>query len=322
MKNEQRLRDLLDSAILEATGSVFVAEKKIYKGEISNTYDVELSDGRHIIAKTLVGNVSGYEGEKWCFDKLKNIDNVPIPRILLVKHTKVDDQIVSICIQEKKDGDSIRGSKYFRSLGSESRKEIINQAGKILSQIHTIKMDRFGYIDHNGTATFKSFPNLMDSYFGNGDTLVGIARKMGIQERSIQRIVHNIRCILKKVRGEELFPVLNHNDYTLDHIIINDKGEITAIIDWGEAQGNLSLNDFAKWDFWCSQLAPTEWLREGYANIIIDEGLYGDILHVMRCLIGLRAYTWYSNGRVRLSILKKIQFELDKDFRYLEGIRT
>ena len=321
MKNERQLKDLIDSAILEATDSVPIAKRKINKGEISNAYDVELSNGQHIIAKTLFDSKPSYESERWCFDKLKNMDNVPVPRILLVRHIRIDSQIFSICIQEKKEGESIRESKYFRSLGNKSKKHIISQAGRILSQIHTIRMDRFGYIDGNGAAAFESFFDMIDSYLG-GDIFVDTTREMGVQKHSIQNIADSMQYILTKAKNKELFPVLSHNDYTLDHIIINNNGKITAIIDWGEAQGNLPLNDFAKWDFWCSQLAPTEWLREGYANIMINEDSYRDTLHVMRCLIGIRAYAWYSNGRVRLSILKKIQFELDKDFRYLEGIRT
>ncbi|MEJ7680257.1 MAG: aminoglycoside phosphotransferase family protein [Segetibacter sp.] len=52
--------------------------------------------------------------------------------------------------------------------------------------------------------------------------------------------LEKLRSTLEKIGEQNLPTVLNHGDIRRKNVLVNAKGEITAIIDWGEACSNIA----------------------------------------------------------------------------------
>ena len=65
---------------------------------------------------------------------------VPVPEVLLIKHVKTEDKLLSFCVQKKVEGEVLdRGNINFGKYDRNLQRRIINQAGEILEKINSIK---------------------------------------------------------------------------------------------------------------------------------------------------------------------------------------
>lgn len=306
---------LIKNTIKEATGSKIENMKRIIAGEISEVYDVTLDSNQHIILKIAKNASDHYERERWAFEHCQKIDGIPIPEILLIRHLQIKRDVLSLCVEKVVEGKTLKEVFRFCKFEEERKRKIINRAGEILSKIHSIQAGSFGYIKTYGTTPYTSFPELMHQYFTKIDTYRRIATEVGIHQKDMQKVFEILAQ--KADTNHKLVPILNHNDYTLDHIMIDERDEIVGIIDWGEIQGHSPLNDFAKWDYWCSETAPTKWLRDGYENQSLFVDSYEDTLHCFRLNIGLGVLSWYFDRGYSVGI-ERAKNELLKDLRYFQ----
>ena len=305
--------EIINSVIEEATGFKVKRKKKIIAGEINEVYDIFLENEENIIVRITKGDSIQHKREAWAFKKCKGVGGIPIPELLFIKEVVDKNHILSFCVQRKLLGNTIKGGKIVFDKFNRNRQErIIYKAGEILSKIHTIKTKGFGYIDKDGMGSHPSYSQLMSEYVKDFDKYLDLAINIGMPWKSMEKIFDIL--IKKEKTSPKLTPILSHNDYTLNHIMINDKDEITGIIDWGEIKGHSPVNDFAKWSFWVEEV-PVEWLQRGYINKRIFDEEYEDMVHWSRLNIGLGALSWYYARRYKSGI-KEVLKKLLRDLEY------
>jgi hypothetical protein len=306
--------EIIDGVVEEATGSKTKKKERIIAGEINEIYNIVLENEENVIVKiTKGGDMAQYEREDWAFKACKNIGGIPIPELLFVKNVVGESQTLSLCVQRKLLGSTLKGGKIdFGKYNKNRQKRIIYKAGEILSKIHTIKTKGFGYLNANGIGSYSTYSQLMSEYVKDFDKYLSLSTDIGMPKKSMQKIFSIL--IEKEHTAPKLSPILSHNDYTLNHIMVNSKDEITGIIDWGEAEGHSPVNDFAKWSFWVEEI-PIEWLQEGYSNKRIFDREYEDMLHWSRLSIGIGALSWYYVRKYRAGI-KEVTQKLLRDLEY------
>lgn len=280
-----------NSVVFEATKKEVKNKSKIIAGEASEVYNIELINDSHVILRIARGGKEQYAQESWAIKEAKKA-GVPVPEILLIKHLSVDGNLLSFCVQNKLPGEPLeRGAIDFGKFDKTRQRSIINSAGEVLSKIHQIKTLGFGYLDGEGKGPFATFGELMSEHTDQADAFLQLAQKYDIPVKSMQKALD----ILSKKADNALLikPILNHNDFNIKHIMVDEADRITGIIDWGEVEGHSPINDFAKWDYWFGDYIPTEWLKEGYADKQIFSGNYEELFHWIRLNNGLGVMYWY-----------------------------
>lgn len=306
--------EVIHQVIKEATGLGVKNKRRIIAGEASEVYDIELDNGLYVILRISRGQFDQYEQERWVFQQCQRIGGIPVPEILLIKHIPLQEDILSLCVQKKLPGETLeRGNIDFGKFTTERKRKIINRVGEILSRIHTIVPDGFGYLQGNGKGTFPTFSKLMSEHVRDEDKYLKIAQAVEIPNKDMEKI---FRVLREKAEGApDLEPVVCHNDYNPKHIMIDDSDNITGIIDWGEMEGNSPLDDFANWDYWFNDSLPIEWLQEGYSNKSIFHDAYEETIHWFRLNNGLGVIDWYYRQGYFPGV-EKAKRELQKDLGY------
>lgn len=259
--------EIVIQAVKDATGKLHISKKRIIAGELNEVYQVALADGRFVIVR-ISHNGSGVFGrEQWAINKCRE-KGISIPHVLLVKDYILDGAAYSVCVQERMSGEPLeRGEFDYTTMDTEDLRKIMQQAGKILSQIHTISTKGFGYLDANGVGEFKTSRDFLSEHLSQEqqELYLKLAKEVNFGEQEMK----NIFTILVRESKRSYQSVLNHNDYAPKHIMVED-GQVTGIIDWGEASGNSPIADFFTYSFWYPNI-PWEWLKEGYENKEIFE---------------------------------------------------
>lgn len=303
--------ELISETIKEATGRQLADKKRIVAGEVNEVYDVALDNGGYVILR-ISREVGAFDREKWAIEQCKKID-VPAPDILLIKHLQTVNQPLSLCVQEKMEGEPLeRGSIDYHQLDPVLVRRLVVKAGEMLARIHSIPTMGFGRLNGQGQGRFKSLHDLMAEKVSQRELFMKLAKDLKLDQKVIEEAIKIFAGHLNKI--EEIEPHLSHGDYAFKHIMVKGE-EIVGILDWGEVTGNSSVNDFARWDYWFKDELPTEWLQEGYTNKALFDENFEDMLHWYRINIGLENLWWYHDKDYPQAI-DRIKEKLLKDLEY------
>jgi len=218
-------------------------------------------------------------------------NNKPVPEILLIKELRLASETVSVCVQNRISGDTLeRGKIHYNDRDPEELKDYIRQGGELLSRIHSISTNGFGYLDKDGSGEIDSMPDLLKEYTNKPEKYVDLAEKVGLNDFKISDVLDDLDEAADSMG--DVRPVLVHGDYNLKHFMA-DEGKITGIIDWGQAQGGTPLEDFAKWEYWFRDL-PLKWLQAGYTNKELFEEDFDRRLRIVMLKNGLDVLGWYA----------------------------
>ena len=158
---------IISDTIQEVTKKEVVGKTRIIAGESNEVYEIELSDDSHLIIRITIEEDRDFEQEQWAINKCQML-NLPVPNILLIKHLTTENKALHICVQSKLEGEPMeRGSFDFRSMPKDRVRKIIYQAGEVLSKIHSVPTDGFGYLDKNGRGPHKTLADLMSEHIPN-----------------------------------------------------------------------------------------------------------------------------------------------------------
>ncbi|MDQ5901134.1 MAG: hypothetical protein QG600_712 [Patescibacteria group bacterium] len=290
--------EVIQTVVKEATGKSFKEKRKIIAGESNEVYEVTFDDNDSVIVRISRNGNSVFFREKWAITQA-HLLHIPVPHILLIKDFFFDETTYSFCIQERVAGDPLeRGDVDYHQLDKGELQQLMNQAGVILSRIHQIPTEGYGYIDENGKGEFTTWKELLSEHFSQEDTYMNLANDTGLG------LVH-MKSIFKILREESqndyrVRPVLNHNDFGPKHIMAKDK-TVTGIIDWGEAASNSPIYDFLAYSFWYTDI-PLEWIKEGYENKTLFDNEFDRILQILSLNKVLGTLWWYHDRKYQYGI--------------------
>lgn len=275
----------INHIVVETTGGNIVSKTRIISGEVNEVYDVVLDNSRIIVRISPQGDEE-FQREVWAQKQCKKA-GVPVPETLAVKNLP-DNK--AICIQRKINGEPLeRGTIDYWSLPKDEVKKYLNQAGSILSRIHTIPTDGFGLVDSNGKGEKQTFKEEMAEHLPYEASFVEALQKYNLDTKVLRSIFQILSNNSQNI--PDLRPVLNHNDYAPKHFLVRDS-KIVGIIDFGQAGGHSPINDFAKWLYWYgSDTLP--YLKEGYENKSLLDSSFDEMLSWIAMNNGLSAMWWY-----------------------------
>ncbi|GAB4469455.1 MAG: hypothetical protein OHK0029_42100 [Armatimonadaceae bacterium] len=87
-------------------------------------------------------------------------------------------------------------------------------------------------------------------------------------------------------------PVLCHGDFLPEHLLVDDDGTLTGVLDFGEFQGSTPIHDLAHLKMECPQI-DLKWLRFGYlAPEMWNDPQFGTrlLLHTISLQLGYLAH--------------------------------
>lgn len=291
--------EILAKAVEDAVGSPIVKRSKILKGEANQVFDVTVKNGHKVIVRVSKSDSRQFLQEKWAIEECEKV-GVPIPEILLIKHLKTSEGYYSVCIQKKIDGDTLeRGGIDMDAMAEIDLRNLIMQAGEILSKIHNVKTKGFGRIDVEGKGSLKNFEELVTEAVMKKDSCLKLAAKLDIDLKVMREIINLVSTRAKDYR--DLVPVLNHGDYGPKHLMIKDN-KIVGVLDFGEVRSDCAIYDFAWWHSWFNDISwgrngkLFEWLKEGYPDKSIFNSDFDLILHLIEVNLALGSLYWYDLG--------------------------
>lgn len=306
--------ETIQEIVKEGSGHNLIAKTRIVAGEVNEVYDIELENSQHVILRIAKSGHPNFLQEKWAIEKVQKL-GVPVPKILLIKHFKVGEEEKLACLMEKVDGESLeRGSIEFDKLDLKLRRQLINQAGEILSKIHSIETKGFGWIVGEGQAVNKTSDELIDELLNQQEKFEKVALEENLGKDTIQNVLDIIKGF--KLAYSKVKPHLNHGDYSHKHFMVKNN-KIVAILDWGGIRSDTRVYDFAWWDYWFGEYIPTEWLKEGYTNKTLFDDNFEDFLHMLRLFRGLEMVAWYHQEKYKPAV-EKAKTKLLKDLKYFK----
>ena len=170
--------------------------------------------------------------EQWAIQKALKA-GVPVPEIL-----EVGDELISVpyMLQEKVEG--------TEAIHHPARLEILHKLGKYAKIIHSIPTEGFGSVfnwSKNKLSKKKTWINYLEEELRFAEGLKFLEDNSILNKKKIKRL----GVEFERIKRWKVTPSLNHCDLRLKNVIVNDAGEIKALIDWE----NCSSNCAPYWDF-------------------------------------------------------------------------
>jgi hygromycin-B 4-O-kinase len=166
--------------------------------------------------------INAFKKELWTTQKVRKI-GVPTPKVLAVGNTVVPTPyMISLRVSG---GEATHHPK---------RLAIIREMGRYASLINSIRTNGFGNnFDWHKKKQFKrlSWPDYLDREWLLGDRF-RILEEQRMLSSSQLKVLQGIMNEARKLKER---PALNHGDLRLKNVIVDEDGEITAIVDWEES---------------------------------------------------------------------------------------
>lgn len=281
--------ELVDTYVQKAVGSPVSKASRIVIGQINEVYDVTTLDNRSFIVRISRQDDPRFEAERWALDASRKV-GVPTPKVLLVEKALVNNESITFCIEEKLPGrpldELLKDTKSKAELDS-----IIKQIGKVLSRIHEVKIDGFGYLQPDGTAWDIPLSKIMLDLLEKEDELLKVFDKLGITQSKVRE------SLALLAENSDLYdwdkPCLVHGDFGPPHILV-DGDLITGIIDMQDCSGNHPIFDFVHWETTYGRHIPLKKLTDSYS----DKTIFDETFEPLFNLVLLRHCLWMLMVRV------------------------
>ena len=175
--------------------------------------------------------INAFKKELWTTQKVRKI-GVPTPEVLAVGNT-----IVPTPYQIARRVSGTEATHHPK------RMEIIRELGRHASLINSIQTHGFGKdFDWHDEEQFMrlSWSDYLDQEWLLADRL----RILEEQKMLLSRQLEILRAIIDKARKLDERPALNHGDLRLKNVIVDEDGEIAAIVDWEDSISTIA----PQWD--------------------------------------------------------------------------
>lgn len=276
--------ELLNDILREVSPAPVQSQQRLIMGEANEVYDVAFDDGLQVIAR-ISRDDKTFAREQWAIREC-GLRGVPVPEVLGVWHRATHGQSLAICIQRKIEGVLLSHA----DLPLPVLRQIVVQAGELLSRIHAIPVKGFGYINGKGEGEFLTLEGDIDAFVKMESAFLGLAQRVNLSNHVMSRA---LRLVVDAERRMPTgAPCLTHNDFCAKHILVANN-TVSGIIDFGEVAGSEPLSDFVRWDYYDASRFPLEWLQEGYTNKQVFDPPFTHRLHVKRIAFSLWVMRWY-----------------------------
>jgi hygromycin-B 4-O-kinase len=164
--------------------------------------------------------------EQWAVNAARSV-GIPVAEILEVGSELIGTPYMVVRAAEG--GDAVDHPK---------RPEILRELGSLAAKIHSIRTKGFGQTfdwSDNKLSKNSSFKDwLYGEYDAEGKLELLEKHRLITQQRA-----KDIRKVFSNFAASRIRPVLNHSDLRLKNVIVDEKGNIKAVIDWEGCTSNV-----------------------------------------------------------------------------------
>lgn len=164
-------------------------------------------------------NIHNFQKAQWAIARAKE-RKIPVPEILEVGNAIIPFPYM---VSKKINGETAMHHKC--------RHDIIKEMGRYAALIHTIPTTGYGHMfdwSQNKLSKNETWEEYLDREL-KVDERLSTLKKNKMLSAAVEG---KIRNELKKIRKWDQAPCLHHGDLRLKNVMVNEKGEIIAIIDW------------------------------------------------------------------------------------------
>jgi aminoglycoside phosphotransferase (APT) family kinase protein len=228
----------VEDAIREVTGVRADHVQRLLVSYSNDVYSAVAGDGE-LIVRVHVGAQGHFERERWALDRCAEVGAL-VPTILGVVERTDDGVHRSICVQTKLPGDTLE-----QLLSEAPANDLVEQAGRMLRLVHSVRTEGFGVIDGSGVGFAESWTGSVAWYAD--DSLVEKAADAGFDLLLVREAIDQLLSGIAGTDGLE--PHLLHGDFASKHML-GVGSRLTGIIDFEFAGSGDGGRDLAFWRYW------------------------------------------------------------------------
>jgi aminoglycoside phosphotransferase (APT) family kinase protein len=202
--------------------------RELTGGHTNFTYQVVIDDEKYIIriADDPV-KIQYFQKEQWAVQRAQE-KRVPVPEIL-----EVGNEAASFPYMIVRWVDGEHASIY------PDRLKVVEEMGKWASVINSIPTVGFGHVfdwSSNRLSFKETWKDYLEKEMEVDKRLELFERHKIFEDGQLSRL----RSALKEMSDWNHKPTLTHGDMRLKNVLVNDKGKITAILDWETCTSNIA----------------------------------------------------------------------------------
>jgi len=252
--------DTIANMIFRAIGEEVEDISRIVRGESNEVYEIKTKKQHDIILRIGHWDKKTFQRESWAIKQASAI-GVPVPKILAIGEHQSSTYY---CIQEKLRGTTLDTLLYSHNLPKERARVIVEKAGEALGKLHSIHTTGWGYLNEPNQGEFKTLEEKYNKVKAERERIATAIKATNIPITDINNVLQTLSSGLQVHKGHQS---LIHGDFGPKHIFVDNKDNITGIIDWEQAESGDPVIEFARWNFWFEKESPTIWLKTGHEKI-------------------------------------------------------
>ncbi len=277
---------IIQAAIHKATGSTIITKNRLIKGESNEVHAIKTETGQEVVIRIHHQGDSAFESERWAIEQCRKV-GVPVPDVLFVGDFDDNGKPLSICVESKIPGVSMGQLPT----DSTTIPDLLREAGKILSKIHSIGIRGFGDLNKDGEGKDTSMAGVFMNEYFDQDALLSHTHDLEIDPALLSQALEILKAGADKYKG--LPSQLTHNDFAPKHLLTMDN-KITGVLDFENVGGGDPVRDFARWKFFFPETFPIKHLMEGYENSDLFGADYEERFNLWKLQVGLSGLRYYA----------------------------
>lgn len=196
-------------------------------GKTNFVFEARLPGGEYIVRiSRSADKMKDFTKEQWTVARVRE-KGVPVAEIL-----EVGNEVIPLpyMVQEKLEG--------IEALYHPEKKKILHQMGRYTAIIHTITTSGYGKVfdwSENRLSKNSTWADFLNKELELNKSIEILVRNKMMSKENSKRLTRH----LENIGNQNLQTVLNHGDMRRKNVIINDKADVIAIIDWEECCSNV-----------------------------------------------------------------------------------
>jgi aminoglycoside phosphotransferase (APT) family kinase protein len=252
----------------------------VKQGYANDVHSVKTKSGQEVIVRIQQQGVTGFEQEAWAMSHARSL-GVSVPEVYDVRQFEIAGEPHDVMVMQKVDGNPL---SEVQRLEPPQLQDVCKQLGSMLEKLRNITINGFGFLKENQQGEFTQWQSYVETTLHSIKSDLPYLVKAGLSEKETLQML-DIASEMNLQDNQK--PVLCHGDIGFDHLFVNDKLELVALIDWGLCKGGSYALDVAVFLMYHPDI-ELSWLLQGYADLKISETAFKREMLVQQVSVAMR----------------------------------